>query len=159
MCIRDRYTWCRNYGFFSQARKESGTDIKFDFDGVLVAGEVKYRCGKPGDEKHMKKLLGARRQVLTSSSDLNDQTTKLNGKRPIIIMSNTKVFLPKADIRPFLAGGGSRQHRLIYLYSEDPSEYFEASPSNFLGDPSDVIRFTPDEPKPHTLIKLLSGEM
>ena len=123
-----------------------------------MPGEVKYRVKNPGKTEHMARLLVARRQVMTTSDDLNNRATVLNGKRPVIIASNTRVFTAKTDLRKFLAGGGSNKHRLIYLYSEDPLEYFEGSPSNFLGDPSDVIRFTPDNPKPHTLIKLLSGE-
>ena len=43
------HTWCRNYEYFLHARTESGSDIKFEFDGVLVAGEVKYRFEQPGD--------------------------------------------------------------------------------------------------------------
>ena len=154
-----QFYWYRKYTYFLSAHQRSGSDIKFYFDGVLVPGEVKYRLANPGSQDHMARLLDARRQVLTTSEDLQNRATLLNGKRPIIIASNTKVFTTDTDFKLFLAGGGSPRHRLIYLYSEDPSEYFEASPSNFLGDPSDVIRFTPDEPKPHTLIKLLSGEM
>ena len=152
------HTWCRNYEYFLHARTESGSDIKFEFDGVLVAGEVKYRFEQPGDGSHIQTLLEARRQVLTTTDDLYDRITVLNGKQPMMIMSNTKDFPPRSDIRKFLAGAGNPKRRLIYLYSEDPSEYFEASPSNFLSDKDDSIRFTPDDPKPETLIKVLSGE-
>ena len=152
------HTWCRNYEYFLHARAESGSDIKFEFDGVLVAGEAKYRFEQPGDRSHMRILLEARRQVLTATDDLRDRITVLNGKQPMMIMSNTKDFPLKSDIRKFLAGAGNPKRRLIYLYSEDPSEYFEASPSNFLADKDDSIRFTPDDPKPETLIKVLSGE-
>ena len=126
-----------------------------------MVGESKF-CSESGSPRHMCRLLEGQDQLLTSTIILGDRISVLNGKRPMIIMSNTKSFTPRTSFRDFLAGklsDGLSGFRHIYLYSDDPSQYFEASPSNFLGDPSDVIRFTPDDPKPYTLIKLLSGEL
>ena len=157
-----RFQWdWECYSYFSLANSKSGSDLKLCVpagvvgdEEILVAGEVKHSPTKtPGEFGAC--LLAARRQVITTTSDLWDSISVLGGKQPMFIASNHKVFL---GMMGTFIGINHPMYRLVMLYSEDPSEYFEGSPSNFLGDPSDVIRFTPDDPKPHTLIKLLSGE-
>ena len=158
------------YPYFFPSKSDPTSDLWLSIEEpnptLRSPGEVKYvlKLDSPNRFQGIRRALG---QLSTTALRFGRFIVAPH-KKPLIVMAN----LPPEDVSIKMTGRGNMfirnfggdffpEHRFIYLYSEDPSLYFQAHPNNWIDDPDgkDAVTFTPDDPKPYTLIKLLSGEL
>ena len=94
-----------------------------------------------------------KRQVCGTTAQHEDVIPLVRGKRPAVVFSSVRFDEFTRPMKKKFEEGAYPSIRLIYAFSEDPTLGFT------IGVGDRAIRFTPSDPKPEVLIKLLSGEM